>query len=811
MAFNVKARVLLELGAELISSDGIALYELIKNAVDAGSESIEIRFQVALTPSGYKVFRSKLRSLAESHPNSALRSDLLEEATARYFDPIAPQKDRDKFVATLTGEVPSAALIKLEKFYRQRTFIEVEDWGCGMSESDLKNKFLTIGTPNRANQRRKEGAVTKVLGEKGIGRLSAMRLGLKLDVLTSMEGEQNWSTLSIDWSELRSDPDLNLDEFVAEPKVGAKKKSAREQGTLLTISDLQSDWSLKRLRDLARAELSKIQDPFDEDIDVLDLSLSYNEIDVTAIEELDTDWMKKWHGEFTVSFGYEKLYPDDPDDHRMKPVLSGTARFRVPDPDEDGTSTIVDEAVIASSGDSLYATLSSVEFPVAGGTIADDPARYAGIDTLGPFEATGYWFNRQRAQTEFGEEYEKFKGWLEQWAGGLLMYRDGYRVYPYAAPDDDWLELDQKALRRKSFKLNRGQFVGHVRITSHENPELRDQTNRQGLCDSPEKRALIQCLQHVIWKELGALVTKYEAKSASRSLSTVREIETQVKERARDAKGKLRELAKRAPEERETVAELRGYVEELESAWTAAKKAIKKQEGQAELYLHLAGVGMLLEFIIHELNRVTHSTLTDLQTVPTNSLPPGLRSLSRQLQTLDKRLRILDPVSTPGRQRKEECNVNEVIETLFEAHEQQFERHSISANLHIAREGKTLIATVIVGQMYQVFENLIANSVYWLTHLQAMHRTSGISGLSAAIDVYIDTDKRTITFRDNGPGIEWADREKIFEPFFSKKPSGRGIGLYIVKNLCKENGIVISVLDREVGEDASPGFMFQFP
>jgi hypothetical protein len=35
MTFNIKARVLLELGAELISSDGIALYELIKNSVDA--------------------------------------------------------------------------------------------------------------------------------------------------------------------------------------------------------------------------------------------------------------------------------------------------------------------------------------------------------------------------------------------------------------------------------------------------------------------------------------------------------------------------------------------------------------------------------------------------------------------------------------------------------------------------------------------------------------------------------------------------------------------------------------------------------
>ena len=37
MGFKIAARTLLHLGGELISSDGVALYELIKNAFDAGS------------------------------------------------------------------------------------------------------------------------------------------------------------------------------------------------------------------------------------------------------------------------------------------------------------------------------------------------------------------------------------------------------------------------------------------------------------------------------------------------------------------------------------------------------------------------------------------------------------------------------------------------------------------------------------------------------------------------------------------------------------------------------------------------------
>lgn len=806
MTFNVKARVLLELGAELISSDGIALYELIKNSVDAGSESVEIRVNVALGASGYRVLRSKLSNLPAG---TRLQRAWLEDATQRYFENTASDELRKEFISRLNGLSLKKAAIAVEDFYREFTFIEVEDWGCGMSMADLRTKFLTVGTPNRAHERQRLGSAGRLLGEKGIGRLSAMRLGLVTEVITGTEDDHQWATLNIDWSKLRENPDLDLDQFAAEPENGEPKRLG-EKGTTIRISDLQSDWSRSRLTSLARSEFSKLQDPFETTGAVLDIALSFNDKDLTAVEELDTDWLSKWHGHFEISFAYKKVDPEDPQDLREQPALSGTAKFRLPKPPDVAEAfDVIDEKDIAASGDGLYSLLASAEYVVAGGTINDAP-RFAGIDTLGPFKAEGYWFNRQRAQQEFGDQYEKFKSWLEQWAGGLLVYRDGYRVYPYAAPDDDWLELDQRALRRKSFKLNRGQFVGYVRITSLGNRDLRDQTNRQGLCDTPEKRALVQCLQYVIWKELGALVTKHEDRMAHQSLTTVREIEKQVTEHAKDAKVKLRELAKRVPEEHQTVADLRGYVEELEAAWATAKKALKKQAGQAELYLHLAGVGMLLEFVIHELNRVTGATLQDLQKVSDNALPPGLKSLARQLQTLDKRLRILDPVSAPGRQRKEETDVVEVLQTLLDAHEQQFERHAIDVRLKVRPRDKHLVSKVIVGQMYQIFENLIVNSVYWLTHHRAMRRLDGDESFEAVIQIEVDAGEQTISFRDNGPGIEWADREKIFEPFFSKKPSGRGIGLYIVKSLCKENEITLSLLDR-TSEGTVPGFKFEMP
>lgn len=270
MTFKVKARVLLELGAELISSDGIALYELIKNSVDAGSESVEIRVNIGLTPSGHRVLQTQLAALP---PRTRLRRDWLEEAAKRYFEATASVDLREKFVNLLEGSLPAVAIPEAEAFYREFTYIEVEDWGCGMTMEDLRTKFLTIGTPNRAQERARLGATARLLGEKGIGRLSAMRLGLTTEVVTGTKSDGHWSKLNVDWSKLRADPDLELEEFEVEPERGDVKTRGLDEGTLLRISDLQADWSMRRLASLARAEFSKLQDPFDTEGSVLELSL----------------------------------------------------------------------------------------------------------------------------------------------------------------------------------------------------------------------------------------------------------------------------------------------------------------------------------------------------------------------------------------------------------------------------------------------------------------------------------------------------------------------------------------------------------
>ena len=58
-----------------------------------------------------------------------------------------------------------------------------------------------------------------------------------------------------------------------------------------------------------------------------------------------------------------------------------------------------------------------------------------------------------------------------------------------------------------------------------------------------------------------------------------------------------------------------------------------------------------------------------------------------------------------------------------------------------------------------------------------------------------------ITLEDNGPGIDRAQMKQVFEPFFSTRKEGSGLGLYIARQLCEANQSELTV-DSEPGQGA---------
>jgi len=57
-----------------------------------------------------------------------------------------------------------------------------------------------------------------------------------------------------------------------------------------------------------------------------------------------------------------------------------------------------------------------------------------------------------------------------------------------------------------------------------------------------------------------------------------------------------------------------------------------------------------------------------------------------------------------------------------------------------------------------------------------------------ALKAWKENQEVRITVKDNGPGIPAAEVNRVFEPFFSTKKSGTGLGLTLVQQIVNEHG-----------------------
>jgi signal transduction histidine kinase len=83
--------------------------------------------------------------------------------------------------------------------------------------------------------------------------------------------------------------------------------------------------------------------------------------------------------------------------------------------------------------------------------------------------------------------------------------------------------------------------------------------------------------------------------------------------------------------------------------------------------------------------------------------------------------------------------------------------------------------------IYPVFVNIIDNAVFWLKDIQGQR----IITLDFADNIY--------RIGNNGPVIHKRDMEAIFEQGFSRKPGGRGLGLFISRKALRKEGMDLKI------------------
>ena len=98
-----------------------------------------------------------------------------------------------------------------------------------------------------------------------------------------------------------------------------------------------------------------------------------------------------------------------------------------------------------------------------------------------------------------------------------------------------------------------------------------------------------------------------------------------------------------------------------------------------------------------------------------------------------------------------------------------------------------LVVKISDAILMQVFINLLDNAIYWLATTSKKEKK---------ISIILDGKENYMIFADNGPGIHEDDRTYIFEAFYSGKgDEGRGLGLYIARQLLEKNDFKIRLID----------------
>lgn len=764
--FRITARTVLELGSELISSDIIAFYELIKNGFDAGSKTgVDIRFDIALSRRDYLRLQGKIAS-------GGSLEDLKGKINSQLLSTASPDA-RAQFSAAINsaGSIESLS-IQLEQAQKKFNTITVSDSGSGMSLTELDNNFLVIGTPSRKKEIEaalESGAQTApYLGEKGIGRLSAMRLGEYLTVETATASDTHLNRLDIDWTQF-GNVDAMLDQIPIVPQKSIPKPDADWSGTSIVIRDLVENWTEPRVREMAEYDFARLTDPFADPGSRPRIAIYWSgermSIPIMSSTILDTAHAR-------VKGTYEII--------EGSPVL--TCNF-------EALSLGFDHPIERETLKLPEADLQAVIVGKDG--VVEDSA----LSSIGPFSFEAHWYNRRRLSSIDSIGDQRAVRELQQKWSGILMFRDRFRVFPYGEDEDDWLELDRRALRRSGYTLNKTQFIGRVNISRAKNPMLLDQTNREGLRETAEQYVLLQVLRYSVQDRLGMFMRDVERqyKSQKVDLSDAQTKVTQLEDRARSAIRKLKQLTPSAGNE--AIEDIQQTLFEFSEFAAQARKRIEEVEQESRQMVEMAGVGLMVEVVAHELARASENALNALVKLKGQDVPGELRShfntLQAEMKSISKRVRTLDPMSVSGRQRTEIFALDELIGDVIGAHEAQFERHKILVKVDLPTSAFRVRA--VKGMIVQIIENLISNSVYWLG-LRAEREQS----FEPEIKIGLSSGPPTLTFEDNGRGIAPENREQVFRMFFSLKDSKRrrGLGLYIARDAAEHQGGTL-VLDEE--------------
>jgi len=202
----------------------------------------------------------------------------------------------------------------------------------------------------------------------------------------------------------------------------------------------------------------------------------------------------------------------------------------------------------------------------------------------------------------------------------------------------------------------------------------------------------------------------------------------------------------------------------------------------------VAAMGQLSVSIVHEVTQPISASLYNAQTAleglnaPSPDVEGARLAVHRIVRDCNRAVTVLSSIRSMVKKtppRRDVCQLNEAIGEVIELTYGEAIDHLVSVTTELASPLPLVRADRI--ELQQLILNLVVN---------------GIEAMSAVIDgpralrirTTSDSSRVVVSVEDSGPGIDPATIDRLFEPYYTTKANGLGMGLWICRTIVERHG-----------------------
>ncbi|MDK9707920.1 MAG: ATP-binding protein [Desulforhopalus sp.] len=216
---------------------------------------------------------------------------------------------------------------------------------------------------------------------------------------------------------------------------------------------------------------------------------------------------------------------------------------------------------------------------------------------------------------------------------------------------------------------------------------------------------------------------------------------------------------------------------------------VKLLEKELQRSERLAALGKMAAGVAHELRNPLSSIkglamLLQSQVSATGCSGENAEILVKEVERLNRSIGELLDYARPGQLKKEQTRIGDIIEKTVSLVQVDAESYNISITVGIAEDLPE--ACVDPDKLKQVLLNLLLNAI------QAMP-----DGGSLTVKAQLESGMIVVIIRDNGIGIVPDNLQRVFDPYFTTKSTGTGLGLALSAKIVEEHGGTIKIASVE--------------